>query len=691
VTSRPHTLAVPRSKTAIVALAAVAVALVVLAVVGLHATSRPGSSGSGPRGVPASTASGVSETDPAGIPAVADTYVVPAHPGRNFGHRAYLFATATANRAFLRFDTEGAVPAGRSVRSATLHLYVTHVAAVAPGFEVHPTSNDWAEQHLTADNRPAFRRDVVSGTVPELATGRWVAVPISAGAVSASGPTSFELLHRTPQSNLQFASRESGRGPRLELTLSGSVVRSPGAGTGPTTAQSSDDGTLPIDVPAAAGSGRSSRLAFAHYFPPYPVSLDNGPPERDYYERAYREPRGEGGRHKAFGGLLRDRPIGREPRSGDWQAKDMRDEVRQAMAAGLDGFAVDILSVGTGNWRRTLELLRAAHEVSPSFKVLLMPDMTAMGRSQTPESLARTMKLLAEFPAAMRLPDGRLVVSPFKAEEKSTQWWSRFLGEMRTTQQTPVAFVPTFLNWTQYADEFAPISYGFSTWGNSNPAFNVSAGTNAARAHGLGKIWMAPVRVQDVRPRSGVYEEPENTTTIRQTWTTAVTGGADWVVLNTWNDYSEGTSFAPSAHHGWSFLDISTYYLAWWRTGRRPTVVRDAIYLTHRVQPHAARPTFPQQLLMTPPRDSTPPRDTVEALVFLARPATVTLRMGTHEYRWDAPAGVSAHIAPLSTGTVAAAVERDGQVATSVESPYRVRKQPPVQDLEYYAVSSLRR
>jgi hypothetical protein len=528
----------------------------------------------------------------------------------------------------------------------------------------------------------------VSGAVPELVSGRWVSVPISARAVSVSAPTSFELLHRTAHSELQLASRESGRAPRLELALSGAGQPDPSTTS---TTPPSDDGMLPIDVPAAARSGRSNKLAFAHYFPPYPVSVDNGPPERDYYERAYLQPLGEGGRHKAFGGLLRDRPVGRAPRTGDWRAKDLRDEVRQAMAAGLDGFAVDILSVGTGNWRRTLELLQAAHDVSPSFKVLLMPDMTAMGRSQTPESMARTMNLLAGFPAAMRLPDGRLVVSPFKAEEKSARWWSRFLDEMRTTQQTPVAFVPTFLNWAKYADEFAQISYGFSSWGNSNPAYNANAGTDAARAHDLGKIWMAPVRVQDVRPRSGVYEEPENTTTLRQTWTTAVAGGADWVVLNTWNDYSEGTSFAPSAHHGWSFLDISTYYLAWWRTGRRPPVTRDAIYLTHRVQPHAARPTFPQRLLMTPARDSTPPRDTVEALVFLERPGTVTLRVGTEEHRWRAPAGVSAHIAPLSTGTIAATVERDGEVATSVDSPYRVRVRPPVQDLEYYAVSSLRR
>jgi hypothetical protein len=202
---------------------------------------------------------------------------------------------------------------------------------------------------------------------------------------------------------------------------------------------------------------------------------------------------------------------------------------------------------------------------------------------------------------------------------------------------------------------------------------------------------MAPVRVQDVRPRSGTYEEPQNSTTLRQTWTAAITGGADWVVLNTWNDYSEGTSFAPSAHHGWSFLDISAYYLTWWRTGRPPAVARDAVYLTHRVQPYAAVPTFRQRVLMRPLPGSTAPRDTVEALLFLRAPATVTLRVGDRVDRWVAPAGVSARTVPLATGSVSARVERSGRVVTKVTSPYRVRAEPPVQDLEYYAVSSLRR
>ena len=68
--------------------------------------------------------------------------------------------------------------------------------------------------------------------------------------------------------------------------------------------------------------------------------------------------------------------------------------------------------------------------------------------------------------------------------------------------------------------------------------------------------------------------------------------------LPTWNDYSEGSQFAPSQKHGWSLLDINAYYLAQFKTGSAPPITRDAVYLTHRTQAVAAPVFGPQTLLM---------------------------------------------------------------------------------------------
>jgi len=304
--------------------------------------------------------------------------------------------------------------------------------------------------------------------------------------------------------------------------------------------------------------------------------------------------------------------------------------------------------------------------------------------------LAAAVARLAASPAAFHLADGRLVVSPFKAENKTAAWWADWLATMKTEHGITVAFVPTLLDWQRYAASFDSISYGFSHWGLSNPAANVDAAKHATLAHSMGKLWMAPVHVQDARPSGGIFDEAGNTESLRLSWSSVIDGAAEWVNLPTWNDYSEGTDVAPSAHHGWSYLDISSYYLTWWKTGTPPPIERDAIYLTHRGQPVGAAPVYPETKLMTLRPGGTPARDTVEALVFLTAPATITVHVGPATYTWDAPAGVAARTFPLGVGRVSASAARAGRTVAAVTSPFTVTTTPYVQDLQYDAVASLR-
>ncbi|WP_448699237.1 hypothetical protein [Streptomyces avidinii] len=102
-------------------------------------------------------------------------------------------------------------------------------------------------------------------------------------------------------------------------------------------------GALPFDMPqpAALRSGAAGKkLVFAHYFTPYPLSLDNAAADRDYYTRNYLDPDGESGKHGRYGGLLRDRPLPVTPKGGDWEYANLQQEVRTARAAGIDGFTL---------------------------------------------------------------------------------------------------------------------------------------------------------------------------------------------------------------------------------------------------------------------------------------------------------------------------------------------------------------
>jgi hypothetical protein len=444
---------------------------------------------------------------------------------------------------------------------------------------------------------------------------------------------------------------------------------------------------LPFDLPAPGVLRASPHQVFAHYFPPYPLSLDNQPADRDYYTRNYLTPQGEQGRHAAYGGLLRDRPLPVPPSGGDWQLADLEREVRTARDAGIDGFTVDILSLTGPNRERVDTLLRAAHRVDPGFRIVLMPDMTSLHTD--PVTLADQMARLAAAPSAYRLPDGRLVVSPFKAEAQEPAWWGQVLARLRE-HGVATALVPVFLDFRANAEHFAPLSYAFSSWGNRTYTRQGNVPGDVRLAHALGKKWMQAVSVQDARPNQGVYDEAGNTATLRSTWNHAIADGADWVQLTTWNDYSEGSQFAPSLHNGHTYLDISSYYLTRFKTGAWPRIVRDTVYVTSRVQFADAAPAALQPRPMRPRPGTAPPRDEVEVLTFLTAPATVSARVGTAPHTYRAPVGVHARTLPLGPGLTEAVVRRAGDTVAAVTTRYPVRRTVAVQDLQYYGVSSRR-
>src|SRR5579884_3935060 len=197
---------------------------------------------------------------------------------------------------------------------------------------------------------------------------------------------------------------------------------------------------LPFDPPAPAVLRASPKKVFAHYFTPFPISLDNKDPTIDYYTTGYLAPDGEGGKHRRYGGYLRERPLPRSPRPGaDWADRDMEEEVRRAAAIGLDGFTADILATSGVHWERLLRLLAAA---------------------------ARS---LASSPAVFRLPDGRLVVAPYDAQRQSAAWWRQWIATMRA-DGIDVALIPLFQGWQRYAADFAPFSAGVSDWGPRWPS-----------------------------------------------------------------------------------------------------------------------------------------------------------------------------------------------------------------------------
>jgi len=458
---------------------------------------------------------------------------------------------------------------------------------------------------------------------------------------------------------------------------------------------------LPFDLPAKTTLRASSRKVFANWVVSLPVSLDNQAPANDYYQRNYLNPLGEKGAHAAYGGVLRDRPLGRAPLAGNWRLADMKTEVRQAISEGIDGFTMVVYTLppkGKSDrlWDNAKLMMQAAAEVDPGFKIMPMPDTSGGSKLKLVDAgtMAMRMAELSKYSSAYKV-GGKMVLAPFTAENKPPKWWSSVMTTMANTHKAPAVLFPLFQDERKWRAAFAPITYGMMNWGTRNPVWSnlsTAAGAPIGRVgtvHGLGEKWMAPISVQDARPRSGIFWESENTQNLRNSWEIARRSRADMAQLVTWNDLPEGSGMQPSMKHGYSFLDINAYYLTWYKTGVQPAIKRDAVYLTHRKQPVAVKPTFKQTKLMVHGGGS-PARNTVEALTFSRAAGTVQITVGGKTTSCAVDAGVDTCTVPLRTGTVSAKLVRGGATVASLKSPFSVSSTPYVQDLEYVGSSSLR-
>lgn len=429
---------------------------------------------------------------------------------------------------------------------------------------------------------------------------------------------------------------------------------------------------------------------FAHYFAPYPLSLDNQAISTDYYARHYLRPDGESGKFASYGGLLRDRPLSPGASSSTtWRVDNLVTETRQAKSAGIDGWTLNLMSSSGQNWDASMNLMTAAEKVG-GFVVVPMVDGSSNFIGNTPATAASLLNKLYASSAAYKV-DGEYLLSSFKAEGASVSWWTEVIRILETTYKRPITFQAVFLDASDaHMKAFDAIADGYGNWGSRTERNITNAPDYAGRADAYDKTWMSPVAVQDVRFTQVRWAESNNTAAFRAGWARAMSDDAEYVQLVTWNDYSESTQIAPSRAHDTAFLDMTRYYASWFHTGTAPAIASDEIVVTHRTQFTSAKPSYTHTLMGAPTLDgtSTPAREMVEAVVWLTAPATVQITVGGKTTTVSAPAGMSAHTVPLALGAVSAKVVRSGSTAVSITSPHAVVQTPYVQDLQYYAVSS---
>jgi hypothetical protein len=453
-----------------------------------------------------------------------------------------------------------------------------------------------------------------------------------------------------------------------------------------------DDPCLAFTMPAADELFGSSKKVFAHYFYPFPLSVGNKSASDDYYNHNYLNKNGESGKWSAYGGYLRQRPLPVGVGAGDkWQLSNMQREVRMAIARGITGFTFDVLSAN-GDAQLQM-LLDAAQSVEPRFKILVMPDLAAL-KSNT-DAVVGSIAAAAHSPAAYRLGDGRLVVSAFNASGNSTDWWAGVIAQLKA-RGISIAFVPTFLGWKGQAGAFAPLSYGLSDWGTATAAASDAMKGDAEAAHvQYGKIFMMPVGPQQYRPKDSIYWEAGNSAAFRNAWRSSIDGGADWVQLVTWSDFSESSEIEPYTDAtlrtdiGTGFYDLNAYFAAWFLTGSQPPITHDVLYYFYRREPtDAAAPaqSKPNKIVNSSPEDD------IEMLAFLTSPGELKISIDGHASTLSAPAGMTSFKVHTAPGTPTFTLTRGGSEVISFPGAVQIFGQSGlpsgVVDMTYWSGSA---
>jgi len=364
-------------------------------------------------------------------------------------------------------------------------------------------------------------------------------------------------------------------------------------------------------------------------------------------------------------------------------------ECRDAHARGIDGFALNC-----GGWdrsephykQRVLRLYDAAARLDFDFKLFVSADGRA--QAEIEDIVATTRGLKAQL-----FVDNKPVLSAYAAGGKD---FTHGAALVREAGRLGAFFVPHFFpssgerrisadGATRIAEQLGSAD-GYFYFDAAGAPNLIAKSTEALSAElkARGKVFMAPVTPYYRGLRAGTnYRafETSGFSGMATEWEAAISSGAAWVQIVTWNDWAESTYVAPIGGTGRAhvyddrfgdllshtgYLDASQYYIKWFKSGSKPAITRDRLFYFYRLNPlgrdHQRWPDAHDA--STPPRTSEPLSSQIHVSVFLTAPAVLVVSLASVQSsatRFDVPAGVTHLSADARAGTPRFVLQRQGK------------------------------
>ena len=206
-------------------------------------------------------------------------------------------------------------------------------------------------------------------------------------------------------------------------------------------------------------------------------------------------------------------------------------------------------------------------------------------------------------------------------------------------------------------------------WGVKSPLWEY------AKKAGCG--WSQPLFWQYSNKAGGIITDT-GLEHLHRNWKLAIARGSELMQFVTWNDYGEETSLAPNLGGNYTVTRINRWYADLWKTGREPAVEKDEVHV-------AFRKTAGDALSYPFLARRVPLAAELEVVTFLKEKSVVQVKdYGTYE----APKGMCVRRFPLKPGLVAARVRRNDRTVCDVLAPERVSSRRWREDMTTYAYGS---
>jgi hypothetical protein len=246
----------------------------------------------------------------------------------------------------------------------------------------------------------------------------------------------------------------------------------------------------------------------------------------------------------------------------------MARQIDQAQGAGIDAFVLNWWGTGNQTEKNLRTLLDVASE--KGFRVAVDFDINSPfmgGVSSYADNLRHLHAVHAAHAAYLRY-QGRPVVFFYNVSRLPAATW-RDLRErvdpgrnaLWIAEGTDLAYQSVFDGHHLYSITWPnriPPSRTLPSWGNRVRKYN--------RNHDTSKLWVATVMPgyddRKIRPVNGFVRSRDGGEYYRQTWRAAIDSRPHWVIINSFNEWPEGSYIEPSKAYGNLYLDLTQEWSA---------------------------------------------------------------------------------------------------------------------------------